>query len=288
MIELRGVCKAYGKHVILENVDLTVSDGAVFGLVGINGAGKSTLLRLISGVLKPERGSILVDGEPVYENEKAKRKLFFLPDDPYYTVNINGDGLAALYKTFYDFDDKIYAEYADKFKLDKKAPIRNFSKGMKRQLFVSLALACKPKYLLLDEAFDGLDPLARLVFKRGIISAVESGSTVIISSHSLRELEDISDSYGLLDERRIASSGDIETAISKLHKFMIVTDEDLQSVIGEECKLIKRTGRVYYVITENDGDALRSKLKDPVCVEEVPMDFEELFESEVANRGYLQ
>ena len=204
MIEIKNLSKSYGKTSVLEKVNLTVSEGSVFGLVGINGAGKSTLLRLISGVLKPNEGEIFVDGELVYENEKAKGKMFFLPDDPYYTPNINSKGLAELYKTFYDFNEETYAQYLDKFKLSEKAPIRNFSKGMKRQVFVSLALAVRPKYLLLDEAFDGLDPLARMVFKRGLIELVEEKkSAVIISSHSLRELEDISDSYGLLDHKTI-------------------------------------------------------------------------------------
>ena len=184
MIEIKRLTKAYDKAPVLRDVNLAVPDKSVFGLVGINGAGKSTLLRLISGVLKADNGIILIDGEPVYENEAAKRQIFFLPDDPYYTSNINGSGLAELYKTFYDFDAEVYGRYLDQFKLSPKAPIRNFSKGMKRQVFVSLALAVRPKYLLLDEAFDGLDPLARMVFKRGVIDLVEEkGSTVIISSH---------------------------------------------------------------------------------------------------------
>lgn len=122
MIEVRGLCKSYGKNTVLENVGLTVATGSVFGLVGINGAGKSTLLRLISGVLKPERGEILIDGEPVYENESVKRKIFFLPDDPYYTPNLSGEGLAQMYRTFYDFDEDVYAEYLDRFKLSPKIP----------------------------------------------------------------------------------------------------------------------------------------------------------------------
>lgn len=117
MIEVKNLYKSYGKTSVLENVNVNVSDGSIFGLVGINGAGKSTLLRLVSGVLKPDGGEILIDGEPVYENEKAKRKIFFLPDDPFYTSNLNGDGLAALYKTFYDFDEKICREYLGKFQV---------------------------------------------------------------------------------------------------------------------------------------------------------------------------
>lgn len=292
MIEIKGLTKSYGKTSVLENVNLTVSEGSVFGLVGINGAGKSTLLRLVSGVLKPDAGEIFVDGDSVYENETAKSKLFFLPDDPYYNANINGKGLASLYKTFYDFDEETYAEYLDKFKLNPKAPIRNFSKGMKRQVFVSLALASKPKYLLLDEAFDGLDPLARMMFKRGLIDLVgEKNTAVIISSHSLRELEDISDSYGLLDHKTITCSGDIETDLNKLHKFQAAFDREIdESELGFKYLSFSRTGRVIRVVVRGDSTEIESRLNalSPLFVEEIPVDFEELFACEVESRGYLQ
>lgn len=292
MIEVRGLGKSYGRKEVLEGVELTVSEGSVFGLVGINGAGKSTLLRLISGVLRPDSGGVFVDGEPVYENERAKRKIFFLPDDPFYTPNISGKGLEELYKTFYDFDGETYAEYLDKFKLNPKAPIRNFSKGMKRQIFVSLALAVNPKYLLLDEAFDGLDPLARLVFKRGLIRLVEEkGSAVIISGHSLRELEDISDSYGLLDHKRIACSGELEADLEKIHKFQAAFEGELdEASLGFPCMSFSRTGRVVRIVAKGDAAMMTERLNalHPLFVEEIPVDFEELFACEVESRGYLK
>ena len=292
MIEIKNLSKSYGKTSVLEKVNLTVSEGSVFGLVGINGAGKSTLLRLISGVLKPNEGEIFVDGELVYENEKAKGKMFFLPDDPYYTPNINSKGLAELYKTFYDFNEETYAQYLDKFKLSEKAPIRNFSKGMKRQVFVSLALAVRPKYLLLDEAFDGLDPLARMVFKRGLIELVEEKkSAVIISSHSLRELEDISDSYGLLDHKTITCSGDLESDLEKVHKFQAAFEGEIEeSMLGFKPMSFSKTGRVVKIVAKGDaGEILRClNALRPLFVEEIPVDFEELFACEVESRGYLK
>ena len=192
MIEVKGLKKGYDKKAVLVDMNLRVQSGAVFGLVGINGAGKSTLLRTLAGVLKADAGEVLFDGEKVYENVAVKREIFFLPDDPYYDTNVTAEGLADLYRAFYEFDEAVFDGFVTEFSLEKNKPIRNFSKGMKRQVFVALALACRPKYLLLDEAFDGLDPLARLIFKRGLIELVEEkGSTVVISSHSLRELEDI-------------------------------------------------------------------------------------------------
>ncbi len=291
MIEVTGLYKSYGKNVVLQDAALQVGDGDIFGLVGINGAGKSTLLRLLSGVLRRDAGSILIDGEEVYENERVKRKLFFLPDDPYYTVNLTGRQQAAFYKNFYDFDDEIFKGYLEKFSLSAEKPIRNFSKGMKRQLFISLALACRPAYLFLDEAFDGLDPLARLEFKRGLIELQEKGTSVVIASHSLRELEDICDSFALLDGHKVKSYGKIEGELARLSKFQLIFERDVEREdLPFECLHFEKTGRVIRVVVRGDAEEVRSEIDalGPLVVDEIPMDFEDVFLYEVEERGYLK
>lgn len=293
MIEIKNLTKGYeDKKEVLKGVSLKIGDGTVFGLVGINGAGKSTLLRVIAGVLKKESGQVCVDGEEVYENERVKQGIFFLADDPFYTANVTARGLADMYKSVYTFNESVFQEYLEKFKLNEKLPIRNFSKGMKRQVFVSLALAVAPKYLLLDEAFDGLDPLARLVFKRGLIEMVEkNNSTVIISSHSLRELEDICDSYGILDHGEITCSGELEKDISRLHKFQAAFQGEIaKEDFPFECLSFTKTGRVVQLIARGEAEEIEKqiKAKSPLFVEEIAVDFEELFIGEVEARGYLQ
>ena len=293
MIELKNLYKSYdGKKDVLQNVILSVPDSTVFGLVGINGAGKSTLLRLLAGVLEKDRGQVCVDGEEVFENETVKKEIFFLPDEPFYTSNVTASALADMYKSVYPFDENVYQEYLNKFKLNMQTPIRNFSKGMKRQVFVSLAFAIAPKFLLLDEAFDGLDPLARIVFKKGIIKLVEErGSTVIISSHSLRELEDVCDSYGILDHGNITCSGDLENDLTKLHKFQAAFDKEITvEDLGFPCMTFARTGKVVRLIAKGETEELLSKMQalQPLFVEEIEVDFEELFIAEVEARGYLQ
>ena len=293
MIEIKNLQKGYAdKKEVLNGVDVTIGDGCVFGLVGINGAGKSTLLRLIAGVLQKEGGQVCVDGEEVYENERVKQGIFFLPDDPYYNANVTAWGLAQMYSAVYPFDKATFKEYLKKFQLDGKKPIRNFSKGMKRQVFVALALAIAPKYLLLDEAFDGLDPLARLVFKRGLVELVEQkGTTVIISSHSLRELEDVCDSYGILDKGKITCFGELESDLSKLHKFQAAFAQDItEAELGFPCVAFRKTGKVVQLIARGDGAEIEAKIreKSPLFVEEIEVDFEEMFIGEVEARGYLQ
>ena len=292
MIEISGLCKSFDKEV-LKDVNLTIEDNSIFGLVGINGAGKSTLLRLLSGVYNKDAGSIKFDGEEVYENEKIKKDIFFLPDDPYYDRSTTPLSLIELYKAFYDIDEKAYLEYINNFKLPLKTTMKNFSKGMKRQVFVSLALAIKPKYLLLDEAFDGLDPLARLSLKRTLMKIQEERKmTVIISSHSLRELEDICDSFGLLDDKRITSSGNINQSINRLHKYQIAFDTIPEKKMFDGINFIsyKQDKRVITVVLEDEYDSVFEKFKkfNPLIIDEIAIDFEELFIIEVEKRGYLK
>lgn len=291
MIEIKHLIKSFGDKKVLEDLDLVIENGKVFGLVGINGAGKSTLLRLLSGIYKADSGNIYIDGEDVYENEKVKKNIFFLPDEPYYDYNTSPTSLIGLYKTFYDFDTEKYFEYLNKFELPLKKSMHNFSKGMKRQVFVSLALAIKPKYLYLDEAFDGLDPLARLTFKRALIDLVSNNdTTVIISSHSLRELQDICDSYALIDKMSIASSGDISDALEKVHKYQIAFEnEPKKEDFDFEYISYQQDMRIIKVVVRDNIEEFSKKIEkyNPLLIDEIPIDFEELFIIEVENRGYI-
>ena len=288
MIEIQGLKKSYGTKLVLDGVHLTVPDGAKFGLVGINGAGKSTLLRLIADVLRPDEGVILLDGESVTGNAKKREELFFLPDDPYYASGTTIAKLIDLYRAFYPFDRALFDKYASIFGLQLLTPIRNFSKGMKRQAFAALALACRPRYLLLDEAFDGLDPLARLELKRGLIE--QEDCTVLISSHSLRELEDICSGFALLDGGTIADAGDIHDALGKVHKFQFALEKEVRREdIPFECLSFEAEGRVAKIIVRGEPEYILRMLEalHPLFVEEIAVDFEELFLCEVQKRGYM-
>ncbi len=293
MIEVKKLTHYLGGKKILDNVNLTLREGSVMGLVGINGAGKTTLLRLIAGVYIPDEGTVLCDGVSI-SNPQSRKKLFFLPDDPYYTQSASGKSLFELYRVFYpNMDKTVFRKHVSEFQLDEKKPIRTFSKGMRRQLYVALALSVRPKYLLLDEAFDGLDPLARLAFKRAINKAVEEdGTSVLISSHSLRELEDFCDSYALIDHMTVASSGDLGEHVNQYCKFQLAFAEPASEDIFKDLpvKGLECTGRFVRVVLEGESQAMRDELKKlaPVIIEEMPMDFEETFIHEVGERGDLK
>lgn len=293
MIEFKNISHSLGGKRVLGNVNITVKDGSVLGLVGINGAGKSTLLRIASGVYTPDEGEVLYDGANVL-CEDTRREIFFLPDDPYYTTHTTGKNLFEMYRVFYPNMQKAdFAKYLAIYGIDEKKPIRNFSKGMRRQLFIALALAVKPKYLLLDEAFDGLDPLSRLTFKKAINEFVEENeATVIISSHSLRELEDFCDCYALIDKQTVASSGDIAEDVNKLCKFQLAfTEEKTERIFsGLPTVRIEKNGRFFRVILEGSSEEMAEKLRllGPAVMDEMPVDFEEMFISEVEHRGYTK
>ncbi len=287
MIEIRNLSHYFGEKQVLDNVNIDLHEGSIMGLVGINGAGKTTLLRLISGVYLPSRGSILIDGEQTGE-ESAKAKLFFLPDDPYYTLYSTGNSLFEMYRVFYSgIDRKIFDGLLADFGLDASKPLRNFSKGMKRRLYIALALAVSPKYLLLDEAFDGLDPLARLSFKKAINRAVEeNGTGVLISSHSLRELEDFCDSYALIDNMTVSSSGDISERVGRYCKFQLAFTEMMPESVftGLPAVSIERTGRFVRIVLEGREEEMEKELLKlrPAVIEQMNMDFEEMFIHEVS------
>ena len=291
MIEVRNLTYSIGRKKILDGVNLTLENGSVMGLVGINGAGKTTLLRLIAGVLSLQKGEILIDGKSV-SREDSRKELFFLPDDPYFTIYTTGESLFKMYKVFYpQIDREAFKRFTDSFSLDVKKPLRNFSKGMRRQLYISLALAVRPKYLLLDEAFDGLDPLSRLSVKRAINDFVEgNGTSVIVSSHSLREMEDFCDSYALLDDQTVSSSGDIAERINRFCKFQLAFKDDIAEDRFAHLPVasLEKSGRFVRVVLEGNATELKPLLEalSPAVIEEMSMDFEEMFILEVEKRGY--
>ncbi len=282
MIEIRGLCHGFGKKVVLDHIDLSIPDNTIVGLVGINGAGKSTLLRLMSGVYCPDEGTIRYDGENPTQAE-TRQSIFFLPDDPYYTSNMTPASAFRFYQTFYpQIDRAIYEDLLSKYAIEIKGKMRNFSKGMRRQVFIALALAIRPKYLLLDEAFDGLDPLSRKLFKDAIISCVEqTQTTVIIASHSLRELEDFCDSFILLDSNRIKHHGGISDHVGSFCKFELAFTEP----VGEDAFAhlpvfaVQVRGRFVQVVLEGENTQMREELEklNPAVMDEMPLDFEEMF-----------
>ena len=290
MIEIKNLYKEYDKGVeVLRNCSLTIKKGSIIGIIGVNGSGKSTLFRLIAGVYKPNEGEVLVGGENVFDNIFAKRKIFFLSDDPFYDFNVTPKKLALLYSSFYNLDMKVLDDLLNSFRIETTGNLSAFSKGMRRQVFVSLAIACKPDYLLLDESFDGLDPLSRVVFKKAIINLnIANSTTVIISSHSLREIEDICDSFGIIENKKVILSGDVIEEVNKLFKYQLVFDKNINKDHFEDFEILSFlvNGKVIEIVLRGDHKLIEERIDElnPLVKEQLDLTLEELFIYEV-NKG---
>jgi len=291
MLKIENLSKSFGKLKVLDNLSLTVEDGTIFGLVGVNGAGKSTLLRLISGVYEPDEGVTLLDGRDTCKDSSARADIAFVSDETHFPLAATISSLRDMYETFYvSFDKEAYEEYMKVFELNEKSVINNLSKGIKRRVSLVMALSLKPRLLLLDEAYDGLEPLARYRLKGILADMMEEGTSVIISSHNLKELEDICDSFGILDGGCIKESGDLLAAKSDINNYQVALSEELEREafegLGLEIVRFERQGQVIHMVIRGDQDEVKEKLNElhPLLLNVLPVNFEELFIYEVEKK----
>lgn len=292
MIEIHQVSKKFDSIQALSGIDLTISEEAVFGMLGTNGAGKSTLLRMIAGVLKADSGEILVDGENIFENPVSKEKLFYISDDQYYFPNSTPLDMAAFYESCYvAFDKKRFLEMLHQFQLDGRRKIATFSKGMKKQLSIILGLCSNTRYLLCDETFDGLDPVMRQGMKSIFAREIEErGLTPVIASHNLRELEDICDHIGLLHQGGILLTKELEDLKCNIHKVQCVLPEYCAEKINTMLDVLQysRRGKLITMSVRGAEEEIMQKLSslEPVYCEVLPLSLEEIFISETEVAGY--
>jgi len=283
MIEIKNLIKTYDRKNEAINISkLTIKDNTIVGLIGVNGSGKSTLLRLLSGVYKEDAGEIRIDGKSVYNNEEAKKDILFISDNPIATTNTSVKSIEEFYVTFYNMNREKFLANLKLFDLPDKGNLSKFSKGMRRRVFIAVALAIRPKILILDEAFDGIDSFGRDIFKKELLKVFqENKMIVIIASHSLRELEDICDQYILLKKGKIASQGSIDMQDGMLHKYIIGFKDTTTSKTFDCAEFINiyGQGKIFIIISRlnlNDFTKYITKF-NPVLIDEQELSFEELF-----------
>jgi len=293
MIEIRNLTKSFNKEVtVLENLNCTIKDNAIYGLVGANGAGKSTLLRLINSIYEADSGTILIDGEDTFDNEKLKQQMAFVPDDLYFYPGYSLMDMALYYESLYhQFDMNYIINHASKLKLSMDAKLSSFSKGMRRQCLLLCALATKAKYMFFDETFDGLDPVIRKYFKSLLADLIVSNkSTIIMTSHNLRELEDICDNLGLLYKGNILFESDIDTLKTNMFKVQISLKKDFNKNTFKGLKILsyKKMGSIAtLIIDEKDGHSKKIlESLDPVILDYLPLTLEEIFIYQMEALGY--
>lgn len=292
MITTQNLTKTFEGYKAVNDISCTIPNGCIYGMVGSNGAGKSTFLRLITGVYKPDNGSVLIDDVPIWDNPEPKSRIAYVPDDLFFLQGSNINSMADFYKNIFPAFDMERCKYlTESFKLNPKMSINNFSKGMKRQTAIILALSRKPDFMFFDETFDGLDPIMRNLVK-GLIcqDVIERKATAIITSHSLRELEDLCDQLALLHRGGLVLENDISNLKTSRFKVQIAFtksyDENLFSNI--EYSKFKKIGSVSSMIVKGDKEETVEKLKalQPALLDILPLTLEEVFTNEMEALGY--
>ena len=281
----------------LDNITLTVPDNSIVGLIGINGAGKSTLLRIAAGIYKQDSGTIAIDGKRVYENNQVKSQIAYISDDQYYQPGMTMKKMAMIHSSLREgFSIKRFYELAERYGLDLNRRLSGFSKGMRRQSDIVIALSYGAKYLLCDETFDGLDPMTRELTKKIFIEEMtERNATILMSSHNLREMEDICDRIVLIDSGRLVLSADMEDLRGRVYKYQLVFEGEGAEIPLESVApyMLNRSGRMITFIaegaveeTEKKINALAKGYDNKVAyLEALPLSLEEIFMYKLGGSG---
>ena len=291
MLKANDLVKRFGDTIALDGLNTEIGRGCIYGLVGPNGSGKSTLMRLMCGVYRPDGGSITLEGEPVFENIAAKDRILYLSDDLYFPPKSTVEELAAFYRGLYSgFSAETYQKLCGCFPLEVKKSLSTFSKGQRRQAALLAALCCHADYLLLDEAFDGLDPVIRLMVKKLLAEEIaERGATVVISSHNLRELEDLCDQIGLLSAGRLLFEKDIDVLKLGFCRVQAAYDHPVDwEATGLSILDKKERGKLVSLLVRGTAEETLAVLEAqrPLFAEALPMTLEEVFIGEMEAVGY--
>ena len=292
MLEVKNVVKTFDGFRALDGLTMTVPKGAVYGLVGPNGAGKSTIIRHLAGLYRQDSGEVLLDGQPVYENTEAKRRMAVIGDDWYYFPQAGIREMAKFFAGIYpDFSWERYEKLKQVFPLDEKMMLRRMSKGMQKQAAFWLTVCCMPEYLILDEPVDGLDPvMRRQVWSLLLGDVAERGTTVLVSSHNLRELEDVCDHVGILNKGRVLLERSLSDLQDNTVKLQVAYQGVTEPVLPAELNILHRShvGRVYtYIVRGSSQEILRRmQITEPVLLESIPLTLEEIFIYELGGVEY--
>ena len=292
MLEAKHVVKTFDGFRALDGLTMTVPTGAVYGLVGPNGAGKSTIIRHLAGIYRQDSGEVLLDGQPVYENTGAKRRMAVIGDDWYYFPQAGIREMAKFFAGIYpDFSWERYEKLKQVFPLDEKMMLRRMSKGMQKQAAFWLTVCCMPEYLILDEPVDGLDPvMRRQVWSLLLGDVAERGTTVLVSSHNLRELEDVCDHVGILNHGKVLLERSLSDLQDNTVKLQVAYQGVTEPVLPAELNILHRShvGRVYtYIVRGSSQEILcRMQITEPVLLESIPLTLEEIFIYELGGVEY--
>ncbi len=286
MIEIKSVTKSYGDYVASDDINITVEDASVLGLAGFNGSGKTTLLNVCAGIFKPDTGCVLLDGKEAFDNAVERTQLFYLSDNFYFPVASSIKSAAKFYANYFpQFDFKILNSVLEIFGLDIKKNVRSLSKGMTKQAALAIAFAAKPKYLLIDETFDGLDPHKKEILRKLLLEYInDTGASVIISSHDLGEISGVCDHIAIINGKNVILNCAIEDVSEHFRrvKMMFPQPVNESKFTGINYRKIKLSGRAVSMIVCGDVQSEIQKLNNlgAESIETTLLTLEEVFSEE--------
>ncbi len=234
MIKVNNLAFSYGKDQVLKNINLTLEDGKIYGLLGENGVGKTTLLTLLCGLKKTQVGSIDADGANPYDREPSLlEQMFYLPDDvaPMYDKAYSWARSRGKFWSNFSLDK--FVEIMNVFENDVNQKLSAMSTGQLKKTYISFALACSTKYLFLDEPTNGLDIPSKSQFRSSILKYTSEDSTIVISTHQVRDLENVIDPIIILDRQDVLLNASLEEVSRKLF-FDYGTELHKESLYSEQ------------------------------------------------------
>ncbi|WP_163183238.1 MULTISPECIES: ABC transporter ATP-binding protein [Neobacillus] len=292
MIEMKNVRKSFDRFTAIENVNLRIQKGSIYGLIGSNGAGKTTIIKLLAGIYLQEKGEVMIDGQPVFENVRLKQKLFYIPDQPHFFSQYTTKQMARFYKSCYPtWDERRFQNLINAFEVDINKKIQTFSKGWQRQIAFILALSVKPEILILDEPMDGLDPVVRRKVKNLMIHDVaEREMTILISSHNLREIEDICDHIGIIHKGTLIMEKELDELKANVHKVQVAYKDGVPDQLLAKFNPLhsEKRGSVHLLIVRGEEEIIAKHIRqtNPVIFDLLPLTLEEIFIYEMGDIGY--
>ncbi|MDN4073969.1 ABC transporter ATP-binding protein [Fictibacillus terranigra] len=211
MIEFKNVTKKYRNHLALDDFTLSLPKGKIIGVVGENGSGKSTTLKLISGLIRPSKGSVTIEGEDITRKVSSAKVSYLSELDVYYSFYTVGETIGYYASLYRDFNRSKAEEILDYMKLDRSKKVKDLSKGNRGRLKIAVNLSREVPVILMDEPFSGLDPMVRDSIVKGLLSFVDfQTQTIIITTHEIKEIEPILDLVILIKDGKVLQMEEVE------------------------------------------------------------------------------
>ncbi len=291
MIRAEGIGKTFDGFEALKQLNLHVEKGSVYGLVGPNGAGKTTFIKCLTGVYKPSSGNIKIDDKSA-DDLSVRQRIVYIGDDLHffhgYSIRDLAKYYAGIYKTW-SWEE--YERLKSVFKLDEKRKLRRLSKGMQKQAAFWIGIACQGDIMVLDEPVDGLDPVMRRAMWSVVLDKVaEQGMTVLVSSHNLRELEDVCDHVGIMFEGSVVIEKSLDDVRGNIHKVQLAFEGEMPKEFSERLHILKESsiGSVHMLIVRDLEEKVREVASPfhPLFLDILPLTLEEIFIYELGGMGY--